>query len=158
MSDRKRTIGWLWVTAQMLLLAGWAVVVLRDDPVSVPSAMSIVLGIVGWAVAALGLAAGAAALVRMRLRVTPLPEPRPGAELLTDGIYALVRHPMYGGILMMAFGVSLAVRSLAGVGGAVVLTVFFYAKSNYEERRLRARFASYRAYAGRTRRFLPLPW
>jgi protein-S-isoprenylcysteine O-methyltransferase Ste14 len=43
-------------------------------------------------------------MVRLGRGLTPLPCPKDGAELAQTGPFALVRHPMHGGGLMLALG------------------------------------------------------
>ena len=87
--------------------------------------------------------------------MTPLPRPRDGAELVVTGAYALVRHPVYGGLILVAFGWAIARASIAAVLLAAVLATFFRLKSAREERWLETRYPDYAAYRARTRRFIP---
>ena len=87
--------------------------------------------------------------------LTPFPRPRPGAGLVDTGAYRLVRHPIYGGLVLGAFGWSLATASPAAIVGAVVLAAFFDLKSRREEIWLAQEFHGYVAYRSRTRRLLP---
>lgn len=87
--------------------------------------------------------------------LTPLPHPREGAELVETGSYRLVRHPIYGGIVLAAAGYGLLTASLPALAGAAVLLGFFRLKSGREEAWLRERYPGYAAYAARTKRFLP---
>jgi len=100
-----------------------------------------------------------AALVVSRIALgqsfTPLPRPRERATLRTTGIYARVRHPVYGGVLVAGVGLSLHRSPLVFVPTAV-LAVVFWLKSIREERWLSERYADYAAYRGATRyRFIP---
>lgn len=104
----------------------------------------------------LGLALAVAAGVRLGRLLTPFPRPRPGGRLVTDGVYRHVRHPIYGGALLLAVGWSLAQASLAAAGATVLLWLLLEVKSRYEERALAAAYPDYPAYAAATRRFLPL--
>jgi protein-S-isoprenylcysteine O-methyltransferase Ste14 len=79
-----------------------------------------------------------------------------GHRLVTDGVYGVVRHPSYLGLLINALGWALAFRSGAGV----LLTVFnvppLLARISAEEALLRAHFGSdYEAYCRRTPRLIP---
>jgi protein-S-isoprenylcysteine O-methyltransferase Ste14 len=76
--------------------------------------------------------------------------------LVTDGIYRVIRHPSYVGLLINSLGWSLAFRS--GVG--VILTLFLIlpllARINAEEKLLHSHFgAHYNAYRSRTWRLIP---
>jgi protein-S-isoprenylcysteine O-methyltransferase Ste14 len=43
--------------------------------------------------------------------LSPFPIPREDAALVTNGAYSYVRHPMYTGLLLVAFGLSVATGS-----------------------------------------------
>jgi protein-S-isoprenylcysteine O-methyltransferase Ste14 len=94
-------------------------------------------------------------LVDLRENLTPFPRPLEGARLVERGAYGLVRHPIYGGLILGAFGWGLALASPAALAAAALLAGFFYLKSRREERWLDERFEGYAAYRARTRRFVP---
>ena len=87
--------------------------------------------------------------------LTPVPRPRDDAELVESGAYATVRHPIYGGLIVTAFGWGLAAASPLALLLTLVLAGFFELKSRREEAWLAERYADYRAYMSRTRRFIP---
>lgn len=140
-----------WVFWQMLLLAALAILApwMRGRW---PPALSFGLGAVFMLYAAWTGLSGVRHLGRNR---TPLPEPRAGGELVTTGIYALLRHPLNAGMMSMGFGWALLWSSAAGLALALALTLFLHAKTRLEERLLRARFAGYADYARRVPRYLP---
>jgi protein-S-isoprenylcysteine O-methyltransferase Ste14 len=81
---------------------------------------------------------------------------QPGHSLVTNGVYGVIRHPSYLGLLISSLGWDLAFRS--GVG--VLLTAFLVppllARINAEETLLRTQFGSaYDAYRARTWRLIP---
>jgi protein-S-isoprenylcysteine O-methyltransferase Ste14 len=80
----------------------------------------------------------------------------PGARrLVTDGPYALVRHPLYFAEELAAFGLFLHYQSLeAGLILALHL-LFQLDRMRQEEAVLRAAFPNYATYAARTKRLLP---
>jgi protein-S-isoprenylcysteine O-methyltransferase Ste14 len=81
---------------------------------------------------------------------------QPGHTLLTTGIYGVIRHPSYLGLLVNAFGWGLAFRSWAGVLLAALLVPLLLARIRSEESLLRAQFgAEYEAYCARTSRLIP---
>ena len=84
------------------------------------------------------------------------PVPKQNVELVTHGIYAHIRHPIYTGVLLVTLGV--ACWHGHGVAFALfaALVVLFWVKSRYEETLLRAQFPDYAAYMQRTGRFLPV--
>jgi protein-S-isoprenylcysteine O-methyltransferase Ste14 len=96
-----------------------------------------------------------AGLVRLGRALTPLPYPKDEAALVQTGPFALVRHPMYGGGLLLALGWALWARSWLTLGYVAVLFVFLDVKSRREERWLPAKFPAYAAYQRRVRKLLP---
>lgn len=110
----------------------------------------------------LGLAVGAAGgllavrgVYDLRRQITALPYPPDGARLVEDGAYRLVRHPIYGGLVLGGFGWALLTAAGAAVAMAVVLLVFFDLKARREEAWLEERLPGYTAYRRRTRRLVP---
>ena len=81
---------------------------------------------------------------------------QPGHQLVTDGIYRVIRHPSYLGLLINALGWALAFRSLAGVVLTALMLVPLIARIRSEESLLRVRFGrEYEAYRARTSRLIP---
>jgi protein-S-isoprenylcysteine O-methyltransferase Ste14 len=93
--------------------------------------------------------------VELRDAFTPLPRPRDGAELVDTGAYRLVRHPVYGGIVILTVGWGLFSASPIAIGLALVLLAFFRLKSAREEAWLTEVYPGYEAYRARTRRLIP---
>jgi protein-S-isoprenylcysteine O-methyltransferase Ste14 len=79
-----------------------------------------------------------------------------GHTLVTDGIYGVIRHPSYLGLLINALGWALAFRSGAGVLLTALLIPPLLARINAEEALLRSHFGSaYEAYCQHTSRLIP---
>ncbi|GAM10359.1 hypothetical protein OR1_02648 [Geobacter sp. OR-1] len=87
--------------------------------------------------------------------ISPLPVPKNSATLVVTGAYRLVRHPIYSGIIFIAFGWGLWVNSFLTIGYAVLLFIFFDVKSGYEERLLVEKFPEYVTYRKRVKKLLP---
>jgi protein-S-isoprenylcysteine O-methyltransferase Ste14 len=84
-----------------------------------------------------------------------------GAEqrVIATGPYALVRHPMYVGALVMLVGVPLALGSLWGLIAIVPMVVVLVARLLDEEKFLAKNLAGYEEYQGKVRhRLVPLIW
>jgi protein-S-isoprenylcysteine O-methyltransferase Ste14 len=112
-----------------------------------------------WAGLALALT-GAALFVwahrTLAQSFTMFPKPKPGGRLVTDGPFALVRHPMYLAGVLFFGGCSLGF-AWWGLAATGVLALFWVLKARREERHLRERFPAYAEYAERVRRrFVPL--
>src|SRR6266568_4067770 len=76
-------------------------------------------------------------------------------HLRQGGIFGLVRHPVYGGVILIGLGWSLADAPL-GLVPTALLAVLFDLKARREEAWLIERFPEYAAYRARApRRFVP---
>ena len=142
-----------WVIIQAILLTALAAAGLLgpawiDAPRSATTLAGTILLILGATLAIRGAR-------DLREALTPLPYPRDDAELVETGVYALVRHPIYGGLIVASLGWACLTASLAAIGLTVVLLAFFELKSRREEIWLGERFLGYAAYRDRTRRFIP---
>ena len=85
--------------------------------------------------------------------LTPFPSPR-GAHL-ERGPFRFVRHPMYGGVIVVLTGAALITGPLALVP-ALASIPFLLLKARYEEGLLTETDPSYGEYLGRVRkRFFP---
>lgn len=94
-------------------------------------------------------------LLDLGRNLTPVPHPRDDAQLVETGVYARVRHPIYGGLIIGAVGWGLLAASPLTLALAVGLGVFFDLKSRREEAWLRLRYPGYATYMTRTRRLIP---
>jgi protein-S-isoprenylcysteine O-methyltransferase Ste14 len=84
---------------------------------------------------------------------------QPGHELVTTGVYSMIRHPSYLGLLVNLAGWALAFRSLVGVALVAATVPPLLARIAAEEALLRDHFgAHYDAYRARTARLVPGLW
>lgn len=75
-------------------------------------------------------------------------------ELVTRGIYHYVRHPIYGGDLILVLGLELALNSWLFLG-AVVLALVIFHQARQEESLLIQSFPDYEKYRRQSKRFIP---
>jgi protein-S-isoprenylcysteine O-methyltransferase Ste14 len=81
---------------------------------------------------------------------------QPGHTLVTSGVYSVIRHPSYLGLLVNSLGWALAFRSGVGILLTALLIPPLLARIGAEERLLRSQFgAEYDAYRSRTSRLIP---
>ena len=97
-------------------------------------------------------------IVDLREALTALPYPREGASLVDTGAYRLVRHPIYGGLIIGGFGWGLLTASPVSLLGALALFAFFDLKSRREEAWLSRTYEGYPDYRARTKKFFPLAY
>lgn len=156
---------WVWWREIAIRLGFFALVVLAlqvaglspDFPNAGPvtSNSSMLMGRVGFVCTAFGV--GLAVLARASLgRNGGVPPPdRMNPELVTTGPYALVRHPLYSGMLFAMLGSAIG-QSLLWLLPLFVYGPYFFRAARREEERLIEQFPdSYRAYMQRTKMLLP---
>jgi len=144
-----------WVAAQFVLLAAIALSALvglgwSDGWMPWLAAVSFALMIAGVALLVLGS-------VELGDALTPFPRPRDASTLSVGGVYARARHPIYGGVILLAGGWSLIFASIVGGILTVLLVVLFELKARREEEWLAERYDGYAEYRRRTRRKF-VPW
>jgi protein-S-isoprenylcysteine O-methyltransferase Ste14 len=119
-----------------------------------------------WALVAVGVAvfAGALALGFTRRRqltmsiLSGIPELRGGdpGRLLTEGVYARLRHPRYVEVMLSVVGYALVANYRGGYVVVVLTVASMVPLIILEERELRDRFGvAYDEYARRVPRFIP---
>jgi protein-S-isoprenylcysteine O-methyltransferase Ste14 len=81
---------------------------------------------------------------------------QPGHTLVTGGVYSVIRHPSYLGLLVNSLGWGLAFRSGVGMLLTAVTILPLVTRIRAEERLLRTQFGDeYAAYCARTSRLVP---
>lgn len=146
--------GWVLVQGVLLVLvasAGWSLGPDWSGPLQLAGT------VVGIVLFAGGLALAVRGVVDLGSAMTPVPKPRKDAHLVDTGIYGVVRHPIYGGVMLAAFGWAIARASAVAVSFAAALALFLLLKSTREEAWLSQRYPGYAAYRARTRRLVPWP-
>lgn len=120
-----------------------------------PAPAAPLLTAAGIVVAAMGILLFLGGGFSLGRSLTPLPKPKDDASLREGGAYALVRHPMYGGVLLAVAGWSLAASPL-GLAATALGALFLELKSRREETWLVERYPGYDAYRRRVRwKFVP---
>ncbi|WP_234413827.1 isoprenylcysteine carboxylmethyltransferase family protein [Ideonella sp. A 288] len=109
-----------------------------------------------WWLAAAGAAVGAWALAANRPgNFNIRPTPRAGGQLVDQGPYRWIRHPMYTSVGALAAACVGAAPSAWSAGAALALAAVLGTKALLEERWMAAAHPGYAGYRARTRRFLP---
>jgi protein-S-isoprenylcysteine O-methyltransferase Ste14 len=76
--------------------------------------------------------------------------------VVQSGPYALVRHPIYSGIILASLATAVELGTLAAMAGAAIMTLGWYVKARMEEKFLRAELGpTYDAYAARVAMLIP---
>ncbi len=80
-----------------------------------------------------------------------------GQKLVTSGIYAIVRHPIYAGMWLAMIGQALLLHNwVAGLAGIVAYAPIFFTRTPREEKMMIDQFGGeYQAYMRRTGGIFP---
>ena len=147
------------VRPPLLHLACLVLGLLLDRGLPLPLALpgpDPMLWAVGGGLVVLGLAIFVASIRNFSRAATPVPSTQPVRALVTTGIHALSRNPIYVGMFLLYLGIGFAARSPWVLALAVPLAITMrYGVVAREEAYLDRRFGdAYRAYKARVRRWL----
>lgn len=109
---------------------------------------AVLLEVFGLLIALMGI-------INLGSSLTATPVPKHSAVLRTTGLYAVVRHPIYLGIVVITAGLVLMSSSWWSLLCGVALVILLSVKARFEEKLLLAKFEGYAAYAARTGRIIP---
>jgi protein-S-isoprenylcysteine O-methyltransferase Ste14 len=119
--------------------------------------LGTVAGLVGAALAVAGGVITVVAQLQMGASWRIGVEPGERTELVTQGLFAHVRNPIFTGMLAVAVGTALLVPNLPAILGATsaLVTICVQVRLVEEPNLRRVHGASYLRWASRTGRFLP---
>ncbi|MEW5298703.1 MAG: hypothetical protein WDW36_001794 [Sanguina aurantia] len=95
------------------------------------------------------------ALLSLGRNFSPMAQPRRNHTLVTAGMYSHARHPMYSGLIMIAFGIAAVTLSEARLALAALLWWVLEQKAAFEEAALHKLYPEYKAYSQSTAKFIP---
>jgi protein-S-isoprenylcysteine O-methyltransferase Ste14 len=148
------------MTAFLLLWCAWLVVMSLDAARFGWSHMPLWLQVLGAIAIAVGMYI---TFLTMRANTFASPvvksQAARGHRVVSDGPYKVVRHPMYGGALLLIAGIPLLLGSWWGLAMALVIVLLLAIRAVMEERTLMAELPGYTDYAARVRyRLVPFIW
>jgi protein-S-isoprenylcysteine O-methyltransferase Ste14 len=162
--ETKRHFGSLWLNAGRLALIflfmegfGLLMPVYPFAVVFAPRSQAI--QIVGVAMVVLGLIIAVLARRMLASNWSSHIDLKKGHELITTGIYSVVRHPIYTGILLMTLGTSLFKGTVGLLIFFLIMLAFMLFKIKEEEELLMEHFPEeYPGYKRRAKALIPFIW
>lgn len=116
---------------------------------------SLPMALTGAILATLGAAVAFSARAAIGRNWGPPQTRRTDTQLVTSGPYAVVRHPIYSGMLLMMIGTAIGLMP-AGLLVAAAAGVYFFVSARAEEKHMAERFPDdYPAYRARTKMLIP---
>ncbi|MDX2136777.1 MAG: isoprenylcysteine carboxylmethyltransferase family protein [Chloroflexota bacterium] len=140
-------LGWQWVAAQFVL---FALILIAPG-----SDVSLAQMLIGLAIGGIGALAITLGILTLGSSLSAFPRPLKDGDLVQSGIYNIVRHPIYTGIIIGGFSYALLRGSWIAALLSFALIIFFDRKAALEERWLGQKFADYAAYKQRVRKLIP---
>jgi protein-S-isoprenylcysteine O-methyltransferase Ste14 len=119
----------------------------------VPGILGIVFRLIGAILYCCGLYGLIRGMWDLKHNITPFISPIPGNKLIQTGLYAYVRHPLYGALITWCLGVSILSGSIDRLVLTLALVGLLDYKAGQEERLLRELHPLlYDIYAAQTRK------
>ena len=141
-------ISWLLVLIQFSLLGYLSI----SAPLLASHLYALLLELGGILVAIAGL-------IRLNwISFSVFPEPRPDGRLETRGIYAILRHPMYAGLMLVAIVLTTEFPSALRITGTLLLCSVFIVKIKKEELLLEKKYPEFQAWKKTSNRLIPFVW
>ena len=142
--------GRLLVAIQFLLLGALVVISSPDifQANAIVDSIGGTLEVIGFVIVIFGF-------LGLGKSLTANPVPLKQAKLVTTGIYNKVRHPIYLGLLIATFGITLINGSQVKFVFWVLLVALLSLKIKFEEQLLVAAYPQYRDYQNRVPGLIP---
>jgi protein-S-isoprenylcysteine O-methyltransferase Ste14 len=149
-AHRDQAIAWSFVAVQALLLL--AIVILPRNTGWIPSDLARTAANVLFIA---GVALIVWAFLYLGRGLTPSPLPNGAGKLVVKGPYAIARHPIYTGVILLSIGITIRSGSFLVIAATFALIVLFAVKARWEEKHLASTFPGYADYMTGTGRFVP---
>lgn len=88
-------------------------------------------------------------------KFTISPIPRNNAELVKNGLYGFIRHPMYLAVLLLCLGYIIQKLDFVNIVIYIVLLINLLLKLHWEEKLLIEKFENYKFYQQKTKKLIP---
>ncbi|MEE9438126.1 MAG: isoprenylcysteine carboxylmethyltransferase family protein [Saprospiraceae bacterium] len=139
----------IFVVVQFILFG--LIIFLSGHNIGLP----IVVKYIGMVISILGLLVCIIALLQLNKNLSPFPTPKENGHLITNGLYSIVRHPIYLGLVLLFVGYSIYFDDFLRLGFSILLIILFEYKSSYEESLLIEKFEAYQEYRKGTGKIYP---
>jgi len=141
---------YFFVGIQFLLFIAWLFEIdtLKFNRLELFQSVFLILSGIGFLIVLI-------AILQLNTNLSPFPKPKENASLITTGIFKYIRHPIYSGIFILLFFLSMYFASGYKLGISILLLMLFWFKSKYEEEQLCLKYPNYREYRQHTGRFFP---
>ena len=154
---RNNSRGEYWVVAQGIAIALFVLLpVYRPIWLIFPASnwLYLIWGI-ATAIALAALLFLLKGLLDLGQQLTPLPYPKAEGQLVQTGVYSLVRHPLYSGVILLSLSWAIFQLSLSHFIGVIFLFVLLNTKASREEVWLAEKYPDYADYRTKVKKLIP---
>lgn len=152
MTDRKK--GNIYVIGQFTIIL-FALISSILEPQLFDHSFNLTRTIIGAILAAGGIGCMIASVRSFKQEITAHPMPREDYALMKDGMYGMIRHPIYFSALLLVAGGVLLLQSYLSLIWLIVLFIWFDRKASFEEGFLVKKFSEYHTYRLSTNKIIP---
>jgi protein-S-isoprenylcysteine O-methyltransferase Ste14 len=152
--------GEYWFLVQVIALIAFVLLPIQPilDKTELSPAIRVGLVAIAGILEAIALVLLGKGLIDLGHSLTPLPYPREDGELVTTGIYGIVRHALYGGIILAASGWVLFTLSWPHFLGLLPIVWLLDRKATLEEQWLEQKYPNYCTYRDQVKKLIPWIW
>jgi protein-S-isoprenylcysteine O-methyltransferase Ste14 len=147
--------GFLYRYVQVSTLVASVASFLSDHPATLKVYHEFTLLYVGLALGALAFPVFIWAKITLGAHYSPCFDSFVPGQIVDEGPYAYVRHPIYTSNLLLLLGLFIATGSLWLAINFVIVGIYYVTSARKEEEALREQLPAYREYAARTGGFVP---
>lgn len=120
-----------------------------------PKDIPLVQTVIGGLLAAIGVGLGGASYLALGRNFRVYAAPRRSGTLITTGIYKMIRHPMYTGVVAGLLGYVLILGSFVFLASWLGVLILYVLKAAREEPILSEKYPEYGDYQKRSWKFVP---
>jgi protein-S-isoprenylcysteine O-methyltransferase Ste14 len=153
----KGKYGEYWVVAQIILLSIF--IALPTQPLFDFNEYEILENLMGWVLATIFMFSAALIILRgifdLGKSLTILPYPKHNGKFVKTGIYAIIRHPLYFGIILATQAWTIFTLSWTHLICSITLAILLNIKASNEEKWLLQKYSDYAEYKTRVKKIIP---
>lgn len=128
---------------------------LTDSPIVLELHDNVILLYSGISISTIAMALFISAKLSLGVHYSPCFDSYVPRDIVQEGLYRYVRHPIYVSNIILLIGVFVASGSLWILLNIIILAVYYVSSALREEIVLLEEFPRYSKYAGQTGRFIP---
>ena len=142
---RNNKNGEWWLISQLIIISAhlyppWPKLI--EIGIKIP----VIINFLGALLFITGVIISIYAFISLGSNLSPLPQPKNNARLITHGSYKNCRHPLYQGLIIISFSITVFCGSILHLFLLCLLSFILVNKAKVEEKRLKKIYPEYKEY------------